>query len=271
MAARSLHLELARGLFGSVLEAGQLQLALRRAGLVATQKDDASPVTEADQRSEALLTAALASLAPGIPIIGEEAVAAGHMPDVGDRFFLIDPLDGTREYVRGGDDFTVNVGLVVEGEPTFGIVYAPCSGWFCLTTDADTAVAADVSADLPTAAFDTTPWHRLRTRVPPEGGLVAVTSRSHKSSSEDAFLDGVGVTKRVAIGSSLKFCMVARGDADVYARFGPISEWDIAAGHAILLAAGGHVTARDGGPLRYGDRANKFLAKPFIAWGRRPG
>lgn len=262
------HQGLARGLFAPTLAAGRLQLAMRHAGLVAEQKADASPVTEADRASEQLLTEALAELAPGVPVVAEEAVAAGHVPDFGDTLFLMDPLDGTREYIRGGDDFTVNVALVVHGRPIFGIIYAPARRWMCLTLEQDRAAEAQIAAD-ETVAFDDVAWTRMTARVADPGKLMAVASRSHKSPAEDAFLDSLGVIGRTSIGSSLKFCLLARGDADVYPRFGPISEWDTAAGHALLVAAGGAVATRSGEDWLYGDRAGGFRAKPFIAWGRR--
>jgi 3'(2'), 5'-bisphosphate nucleotidase len=263
------HDDLARGLLAPVLAAGALQLDLRRAGVVREQKPDASAVTEADRKSEVLLAAALTMLAPGLPIIAEEAVAAGHVPECAGTLFLIDPLDGTEEYIRGGDDFTVNVGLVVDGTPTFGIVYAPARKWLCVTHRADAAAEAEVGADVGPASsdFDALSWRPMRVRPRPASGPVAVASRSHPNAEEDAWLRDIGVTERVAVGSSLKFCLVARGDADVYPRFNRISEWDTAAGHAILLAAGGRVDTRDGRPWRYGDRAGGFRTQPFVAWG----
>lgn len=261
--------DLARGLVGPVLAAGRLQLEIRARGIAPEYKADQSPVTEADRASEELLAAALSDVAPGVPVVGEEGVSAGAIPAIGDSFFLVDPLDGTREFLRGGDDFTVNVGLVRGGSPVFGIVYAPAKGWLFLTpaigivTEARFAPGAD-------ATYDTIDWQRARVRERVVGRLVAVTSRSHRVAEEDGFLDGLGVSERMQIGSSLKFCLLARGDADVYARFGPISEWDTAAGHAILVAAGGAVVPRDGGEWRYGNAAGGFLARPFVAWGSRP-
>lgn len=259
---------LARGLFGPVLAAGRLQLELRRAGIVTEQKADQSPVTEADRASEHLLTEALGRIAPGIPIIAEEAVAAGHIPETNGTLFLIDPLDGTREYIRGGDDFTVNVALVVEGQPTFGVVYAPARQWLCLTLAPDRAAETRIDPASP-VDFDEVTWTPMHVRPAPDRP-VAVASRSHRSAAEDRWLDDAGITERSSIGSSLKFCLIARGDADVYPRFGPINEWDTAAGHAILLAAGGRVETPDGAPWRYGDSARRYLARPFIAWGGPP-
>jgi 3'(2'), 5'-bisphosphate nucleotidase len=261
------HQHLAEGLFRPVLQAGRLQLAHRAAGIVAEQKSDKSPVTEADRASEDLLLAALAKLAPGIPVVAEESVAAGRIPaDLGREYFLIDPLDGTREFIRGGDDFTVNVALVRDGTPTFGVVYAPARGWLCMTAAADRAVETEVAPDF-AGGFADVSWRILSARRAPAEPL-AVESRSHKSSTEDEYLDQLGIQKRTSIGSSLKFCLIARGEADIYPRFGPISEWDTGAGHAILLAAGGRVETRDGTPWVYGNKAGGFLAKPFIARGR---
>jgi 3'(2'), 5'-bisphosphate nucleotidase len=263
------HDELVRAVFRPVLEAGRVQLEHRLRGVVTEHKADQSPVTEADRESEAILTAALTALAPEIPIIAEEAVAAGHVPDTDGTLFLIDPLDGTREYIRGGDDFTVNVALVVDGRPSFGVVYAPARQWLCMTLAPDrageTRIACDDRRDLGDVR-----WERMLARPMPASGVVAVASRSHRAPEEDRWLDREGITERVSIGSSLKFCLLARGDADVYPRLGPINEWDTAAGHAILLAAGGRVETTDGAPWRYGDKARRFLARPFIARGAPP-
>lgn len=261
------HDELARALFRPVVEAGRLQLRTRAAGLKTEVKADSSPVTEADRASEVLLTHALEAMGTGIPVIAEEAVAAGHVPQCTNTLFLIDPLDGTREYIRGGDDFTVNVALVEGGTPAFGIIYAPARRWLCATLAPDHAAEATVDPESE-LTFDDVAWRRLEARVCDPEHMVGVASRSHRTAAEDRYLDEMGVTGRTTVGSSLKFCLLARGDADIYPRFGPINEWDTAAGHAILLAAGGSVSTPDGTPWVYGDRAGRFLAKPFIARGR---
>lgn len=258
------------GLIGPVIQAGRLQLEIRQQGLVLDRKADKSPVTQADRESEAILLAALARVAPDLPVVAEEAMAEGREPEIDRWFFLVDPLDGTREYASGGDDFTVNVAMIADGLPVFGVVYAPARSWLLATLGYGHAAEATVeptSASRTAAEID---WIRLHTRAPIAGQLVAVASKSHRSKEEEAFLAGAGVSSSRYIGSSLKFGLVARGDADVYPRFGSISEWDTAAGHAVLVAAGGVVVTRDGRPWRYGNTAGRFLSPPFIAWGRAP-
>jgi 3'(2'), 5'-bisphosphate nucleotidase len=244
-----------------------VQLAHFAAGVSVERKADKSPVTAADRESEAVLLAGAASVMPGVPVIAEEAVGTGRIPAIGRRFFLIDPLDGTREYIEGSREFTINVGLIQDGFPVFGILYAPAMAWLFMTVAPDRAVEADVAPDSAARSIAELAAKEVRTREPDPARLVGVTSRSYKSSKANAFLERIGARERSPIGSALKFCLVARGDADVYPRYGSISEWDTAAGHAILVAAGGAVTRLDGQDLRYGKP--DFLNPPFIAWGRR--
>ncbi len=205
-------------------------------------KVDGSPLTDADERAEAIVTPALEALLPGVPVIAEEAVATGTVPITSDRFWLVDPLDGTREFIGRNGEFTVNVALVEDGEPVLGAVLAPALGQLFLG-------AAGVGA------FIEQDGRRkpIRCRTIPPGGLTVVASRSHSDPTAlDAFLAGRKVAALVAMGSSLKLCLIAAGEADLYPRLGRSMEWDIAAGHAVLAAAGGHVRTLAGAPLRYG-------------------
>ena len=207
------------------------------------EKADESPVTEADERAEKLILAGLAELAPGVPVVAEESVAAGHLPDIHGRdFFLVDPLDGTREFVSRNGEFTVNIALVSGGLPVLGVVHLPAlhaSYW----TDADGNAWRHLEDEAP---------ERIRCRAAPADGLVVVASRSHRDARTDEFLAAWPVAELISAGSSLKLCRVAEGTADMYPRIGRTMEWDIAAGHAVLAAAGGSVTTLDGAPLTYG-------------------
>ena len=233
-------------------EAGEAILQIVRRGFDVDTKADASPVTEADRAAELIILAALARSAPGVPVIAEEEVAAGRIPAHADTYFLVDPLDGTKEFVRGGDDYTVNVGLIENGFPTLGVVYAP-------------ATRRIYGGHLGGGAWMHDGGGRRTIRVRSRGAqLTAVASKSHLNQATIDYLQQtVGMCGYVAIGSSLKFCIVAEGQADIYPRASPTSEWDTAAGHAILLAAGGLVDGPDGRPLGYGKRA--FINRGFVA------
>ncbi|MEO7564694.1 MAG: 3'(2'),5'-bisphosphate nucleotidase CysQ [Sphingomicrobium sp.] len=232
-------------------EAGEAILTIVRRGFDIESKRDSSPVTEADRAAELIILAALAKAAPGVPVIAEEEVAAGRIPDFGATYFLVDPLDGTKEFVRGGDDYTVNIGLIEEGSPTLGVVYAPATGTLF---GGSVGVGAWRDSGTGRRAIST------RERGPT---LVAVASKSHFSQPTADYLEAVGARDHVSVGSSLKFCIVAEGKADIYPRLGPTSEWDTAAGHAVLLAAGGLVDGPDGAPLVYGKKT--FLNRAFVA------
>ncbi len=262
------YLTLADRLLPSVLAAGRLQVGYFRSGIAVSHKKDASPVTIADQESEAILHASLSIAAPGIPVIAEEAAAAGQLPQIGDTFFLVDPLDGTNSFIAGNVDFTVNIALIERGRPTFGLVYAPATGRMFAALGPQTAIEAEVQPDAHVARFDELNARTISTRAPDMNALAAVASRTHGAAEAEAFLIRCNVKERRNIGSSLKFCLVARGDADLYPRFGSIHEWDTAAGHAVLKAAGGVVTLFDGSELTYGRAHNRFKTPDFIAWGR---
>ena len=233
-------------------EAGEAILEIVRRGFDVEAKRDLSPVTEADRAAELIILAALARAAPGVPVIAEEEVAAGRIPAHDDTFFLVDPLDGTKEFVRGGDDYTVNIGLIEHGSPKLGVVFAPATGRLHGGSVGHGAWVAEGQSR-----------RAIRTRV--RGAqLTAVASKSHLNQSTIDYLSAAaGGCGYVAIGSSLKFCILAEGDADIYPRASPTSEWDTAAGHAVLLAAGGLVDGPDGTPLSYGKPA--FLNRAFVA------
>jgi 3'(2'), 5'-bisphosphate nucleotidase len=235
----------------------------------ADMKADESPVTAADRESDALIVADLAALAPDIPVVSEESVPSP-ITDPGPRFFLVDPLDGTREFIARRGEFTVNIALIEQGRPHFGLVYAPALSDIYLTLAPDHAARGklDAAADLP--AFGEMAWQKLSTRAPAKDNLVAVVSRSHLDNATQEFLSVHGITDSVPGGSSIKFCLVAEGKADVYPRFGRTMEWDTAAGHAVLAAAGGVVLDEDGEPLRYGKYERGLDNPGFVAWGRAP-
>lgn len=242
--------ELARRAGAAILEVYHSDFAVETKG-------DSSPVTAADQRAEAIILPGLAELTPGIPVVAEEEAAAGRIPEVGDGpFWLVDPLDGTKEFVKRNGEFTVNIGLIKDGVPALGVVLAPAQGvlW---SGAAGQAFKVDERGER----------RAIACRALPARGAVVLTSRSHRNPEAltawmaqfpDATLDFAG--------SSLKFCKVADGSADLYPRFGPTSEWDTAAASAVLLAAGGSVTTFDGAPLAYAKP--RFRNPDFIARGK---
>ena len=261
--------DLANALLPSVLAAGRIEMSYYNSAIVVEQKDDNSPVTLADREAEKVLLKTLASIAPDTPVIAEEAAAAGQLPAVEHQFFLVDPLDGTREFINKRGDFTINVGLVEEGTPIFGLVYAPALNTLYVSVAKDRAVMANVSPDSsPRTLADCNP-QEIRTRTPNPAALTALASRSHRSPETDEFLAKYAIADTRSAGSSLKFCLVAKGEADLYPRIGPTCEWDTAAAHALLAAAGGSVTTLDGSPLTYGKADSKFLNPHFVAWGKK--
>jgi 3'(2'), 5'-bisphosphate nucleotidase len=235
-------------------EAGAAILEIVARGFDVEQKGDLSPVTEADRAAELIILVALARAAPGVPVIAEEEVAAGRIPAHGGTFFLVDPLDGTKEFVRGGDDYTVNIGLVVDGEPRLGVVFAPATG----------RLHGGIAGEF--AWLDDGGGRKAIACRPCADTMIVVASKSHFTQNTSDYLavaaPGCGYE---AVGSSLKFCIVAEGRADLYPRLSPTSEWDTAAGHAVLLGAGGRVVGPDGQPPRYGKPA--FLNRAFVASG----
>ncbi len=240
----------------AALQAGKVILEIYDTDFDVDQKADDSPVTEADVKAEAVILKALQALTPDIPIVAEEEAAAGKTPAVEDAFWLVDPLDGTREFLNRNGEFTVNIALVRDGHPVLGVVHAPAR---------DVTYAGVVGAGATIRDGDGLP-EPITVRMPPEKGLTIASSRRHGSDFElESFLADYTVADRIICGSSLKFCLVASGDADLYPRFGPTMEWDTAAGHAVLAASGGKLTTTDGDAFVYGK--NGFRNPGFIAWG----
>jgi 3'(2'), 5'-bisphosphate nucleotidase len=228
-------------------------------------KADQSPVTDADERSQAILMDAVARLMPGIAVVSEET--AIRPSRLGDLFILIDPLDGTKEFVAGSSEYTVNVAIIRDRVPVAGIVAVPAAGLIYRGRVRQGAERLAMSACRDAGGFAAA--CPIRVRTPHRGGIVAAVSRSHLDSATVALLDRLNIGDRIACGSALKFCRIAEGAADIYPRLAPTCEWDVAAGHALVAAAGGTVTLADGGALRYGETAPDFRVPAFIAWGDR--
>ena len=234
---------LVQALRAIAVRAGREILAVYASDFTVADKADASPVTEADTRAEREILRGLADCAPEVPVVAEESVAAGDVPDVrGKRFFLVDPLDGTREFIGRNGEFTVNIALVEDGAPTAGVVHLPA-------LDETFWTAGDGVA---WRARGARAAERIACRSAASGGLVAIASRSHRSAETDAYLQRFRIAEIVSAGSSLKLCRIAEGAADLYPRLGRTMEWDIAAGHAVVTAAGGSVETLDGRRLAYG-------------------
>jgi 3'(2'), 5'-bisphosphate nucleotidase len=247
-------------------EAGKLIMASRNSDVGVNLKSDGSPVTAADLEAERLIRMRLAGLMPGVAIIAEESFEGSHGAPASERFLLVDPLDGTREFVSGSDEFTVNIALIEAGVPVVGTIFAPALGHLYLA--GSTAFRADVQPG--DALQELTDLSVMGTSPVPDAGMRAIGSRSHMDAETQRWLRRVPIAELRSAGSSLKFCLIARGEADVYPRMAPTMEWDTAAGHAILAAAGGCVVALDGTPLRYGKADEGFKNDGFVAWGRKP-
>ena len=238
------------------VRAGREIMAVYNSDFQVDAKDDKSPVTEADRRAEALITEAIrGEVSDAFPIVGEEAVADGHIPNVsGDPFWLVDPLDGTKEFIGRRTEFTVNIALIELGLPVLGVVHLPATG--------------DVYWGSRHGAFAVTDGSAPQTigcRQAPAEGLIAIVSRSHRSPEIDEYLAPFKISKEISAGSSMKFCRVATGAADLYPRLGRTMEWDTAAGHAVLRFAGGSVRTLEGEELRYGKP--EFENPHFVARG----
>ena len=227
-------------------------------------KTDLSPVTAADEASEAIIIDGLSRLLPGVAVVAEESVSRNPPAHVEPSFAIVDPLDGTKEFLAGRDEFTVNLGIVTHGVPIAGIIAAPAQGLLWRGVVGGSAERLHLRLGAGQAeAYGASVVHARRI----SGRVTIATSRSHLDEQTEDFLARMPVGKRYLCGSSVKFCHLAQGDADIYPRLSPTHEWDIAAGCAILVAAGGAVTAPGGGELRFGNKANKFLVPGFIAWG----
>lgn len=232
--------------------------AIPHATVARRLKADGTAVTAADEASDATIIAGLRQLAPRIPVVSEEQTP----PAIDGRvFFSVDPLDGTREYLDGNDNYTINVALIADGQPLLGIIAAPARNILWRGVVGRGAERLALRDDLP---CDPRP---IRTRPWPVQGAIALMSRSHLDPVTQKYLQGIPAAAQVAYGSSIKFCMIADGTADIYPRFGETSEWDIAAGHALVVAAGGVMTSPDGSALKYGNAGSDFAVPGFIAWG----
>jgi len=240
------------------LEAGIAILAVRRRGFDVVRKEDRSPVTEADHAAEAIIVAGLRNAVPSLPVIAEEEVAGGRVTEPTEAYWLVDPLDGTREFAAGNDEFAVNIGLVRNGRPALGVVAIPATGELFAGIVGRGAWKRVGATETAVAA-----------RFPPEEGLTVLASRYHGSSTRlDDFLRGRRVAKLVNYGSSVKFCRLAEGIADLYPRFGRTMEWDTCAPQAVLEAAGGTVRTMEGEELRYGKPG--WENPHFVCTGRLP-
>jgi 3'(2'), 5'-bisphosphate nucleotidase len=249
-------------MIAAALEAGRAAHRIYHGAFAVQTKGDESPVTAADHLAEEIILRHLARAAPALPVVAEEQVAAGHVPRIAAEFFLVDPLDGTKEFIHRRGDFTVNIALIRNAAPALGVVYAPATGQlYAAQAAAGRAVRASLDPADPLPR-DLVP---MSVRPLPAAGVTAVASRSHRTPETDAYLAGYTVAELVSVGSSLKFCLVAAGEADLYPRLGPTMEWDTAAGHAVLSGAGGQVFAPQGQPLRYGKP--QFRNPWFVASG----
>lgn len=237
-------------------DAGGAILEIYRSDFAVERKDDNSPVTEADLRAEAIILRGLRQLTPDIPVVSEEAMAAGAQVDVsGRRFWLVDPLDGTKEFVKRNGEFTVNIGLIWDGIPCLGVLFAPVIDR--LFSGSPNGATLEEKGTAPRS---------ICCRPTPSQGLTVLSSRSHRNPELfDNFIAPFHVVEILHSGSSLKFARIAAGEADLYPRFGPTMEWDTAAGHAILIAAGGCLSLPDGRPLTYGKQG--FTNPSVVAWG----
>lgn len=245
-------------------------LAVPRPDLKAREKPDSSPVSAADEASEAVILKGLAAFMPGIQVVSEETTGNRPIEGLRSRFFIVDPLDGTREFLAGLDEFTVNIAMIDSGLPIAGVVAGPARGlvWrgYALSEEQNRGAERLTlpPGEAPERARDRIAIH---TRTRPSSGARVLISRSHLDPATDAYVDRFADAQRTACGSALKFCLVAEGSADLYPRLAPTSEWDVAAGHAVLLGAGGALRQPDGSPLLYG--RGDFRIPAFIASGDR--
>lgn len=237
-----------------------------RSDFTPQQKADRSPVTEADRRAETVILKHLATACPDIPVLAEEQFAAGIQPKISDRFLLVDPVDGTREFIAKNGEFTLNIALIENGIPIAGCVYAPATRQIYIGGENALVASIEPGRRVPQQQFSP-----IATRKScPETGPVAMISRSHLDARTQDFISKNRVSGTIPAGSSLKFCRIAEGHADLYPRFGPTMEWDTGAGHAVLNAAGGAVTQPDGSPFAYGKVDDRYLNGDFIAWAVPP-
>jgi len=239
--------------FCSIAErAGHEILSVYHGDFEVRSKADSSPVTDADERAEQLILEGLSRIVPDIPVVAEESVAAGYTPDIGDGpFLLVDPLDGTKEFVNRNGEFTVNIAFIHQTGPVFGVVYVPVSGVTYVGCEGVGAERRDAEGST-----------SIQVSTESKSPVRVVGGRSHRGASLDAFLENLGEFEMHPMGSSLKFCRVAEGAADIYPRLGPTSEWDTAAAQAVVEQAGGSVVTTDGKPLSYNEKSN--ILNPFF-------
>jgi 3'(2'), 5'-bisphosphate nucleotidase len=254
--------ELLEAMVRAALEAGHAAHQVYQGSFAVQRKADQSPVTAADHAAEAIILERLRQFAPDIPIVAEEEVAAGRIPAIGNEFFLVDPLDGTKEFIQRNGDFTVNIALIRDGDPVLGVVYAPVTTALYI---GDVVAGRALRTHCVPGARESVSRDPIHVRTPPARGLTVVVSRSHATAETETYLGNYQVAERVSVGSSLKLCLVASGEADLYPRLGPTMEWDTAAGQAVLVAAGGSVLAPGGAPLAYGK--THFRNSFFVAGG----
>ncbi len=228
--------------------------------MVRRLKPDQSPVTAADEASETVILQGLTQILPKMPVVAEESASAAAPANLTGSFVIVDPLDGTREFLAGRDEFTINLAIVTRGLPVAGIIAAPKQGqlWRGVIGHGAERLRLSGGSSGPAEAISTRPW---------PDAPVAVVSRSHMDAATDKFISALGPTTRVPCGSAIKFCHIAEGTADIYPRLATTCEWDVAAGHALVVAAGGLVTAPLGIPLTYGRAAENFRVPAFVAWG----
>lgn len=252
---------LTRDLAAISIEAGKVMMTIYAREFTVEEKEDRSPVTEADGAAEKVILAALGTLTPDIPVVAEESASEGKIPQVGSLFYLVDPLDGTKEFINRNGEFTVNIALIEHGKPIAGVVYAPAIGRLFAGNETEGALEMAVAEGQLGEA------KAICVRDPKGAPLTAIASRSHRDAKTDEYLSHYKIGEIVSAGSSLKFCLVATGEADIYPRHGRTMEWDTAAGHAVLRAAGGEVTRLDGSPFLYGKTEDGFANPFFVAKG----
>lgn len=262
MATSPLSSEQFNAITATAVKAGAVIMDIYSRPIDVELKDDRSPVTAADKAAEAVILKALKEIAPDIPVISEEAASDGYIPHVENVFFLVDPLDGTREFISRNGEFTVNIALIKDTEPLAGVVYAPAKQQLYRGQRGIGASLAHIAHDGNTAAAV---WENINVVDAAAGARIAVASRSHADEKTQSYLDEAGVSETIQAGSSLKFCLVARGDAQLYPRMGRTMEWDTAAGQAVLEAAGGSVITEEGSPLGYNKAERGYDNPHFIA------
>lgn len=260
---RTAALPLLEPLTDLVVRASAAIMDVARHKIAAEDKLDGSPVTQADLAADTIIVDGLKQLMPAVPVVSEERVDSSTGPYLA-SFFIVDPLDGTREFIAGHNDYTVNIALVTNGRPLLGVIGAPALGLLWRGVVGAGAERMNLSPDPAVRAASRT---AIQPRLLPDDEWIAAVSRSHGDPRTDAFINGRRGARRLQIGSALKFCRVAEGSADIYPRLSAISEWDIAAGHAIVEAAGGSITDSRGQPIRFGLRKGDFSVPEFIVWG----